>query len=237
MIVTPGTWHLLRRDPSPHQFLDRLQINNTPHLGDDVFRTITSVPGTNTNDTSARFGVRGAPDDQVQIILDGMELFEPYHAPDLDGVFSMIDSEAIDGLKLMTGGFPVEYGGKLGGVFSMETSSATERHVEVGVTLSHFRFLTEGRFHDGLGEYLLSVRAGTLWPLLLLSELGSEGGNIFDVPSPGPSYNDALGKVGYQFGERFGLSFHFLTSDDQFNDTESDDFFSFFENLGDPRYR
>lgn len=225
MVVTPSTYALLQWEPSVFQIKNRQQISRTPHLGDDVYRTISMVPGANTDDLSAKFNVRGAPNSQVLVLLDGMELYSPFHAQDMSGIFSIVDSEAIGSLTLMTGGFASEFGGKMGGVLDMESAVPASDRTEIGLNFSHFRFLSEGVFSEGLGHYVVSARAGNLAPLLFLAEASRNELEVLNVPIPGPSYYDAMGKLSWQFNDRFGAACHFLIAHDTFEeDGENDDF-------------
>ena len=48
-------------------------------------------------------------------------LFDPFHVRDYQNIFSAIDSRAIDGVEVYTGGFPVRFGDRMSGVVLMES--------------------------------------------------------------------------------------------------------------------
>ena len=50
---------ILREQPTAAFALDREEISELPHFGDDLYRAINVLPGTSGGDFSARFAVRG----------------------------------------------------------------------------------------------------------------------------------------------------------------------------------
>ena len=76
------------------------EIAEMPHFGDDLYRAVAVLPGTSAKDFSARFSVRGGMHEDVLVRLDGLELVEPFHLKDLDGVFNVVDPEIIGGVDL-----------------------------------------------------------------------------------------------------------------------------------------
>ena len=58
---------------------------------------------------------------QCLVLLDGLEVLEPYHLKDFQGFLSIIDPDMLSGIDLYTGGFPVEYGDRSAGVLDLET--------------------------------------------------------------------------------------------------------------------
>ncbi|MFB3133468.1 MAG: carboxypeptidase-like regulatory domain-containing protein, partial [Rhodothermales bacterium] len=45
IIVTPGYFSMMHRRPAVHQTLTRTEIRDMPHLADDIYRTVTRLPG------------------------------------------------------------------------------------------------------------------------------------------------------------------------------------------------
>jgi hypothetical protein len=86
---------------------------------EDVFRSIRILPGiVSTSDVNSQFYVRGGAGDQNLILLDGMRIYNPYHA---FGIFSIFDADIIKTTEVYTGAFPAGYGGRLSSVVSMTT--------------------------------------------------------------------------------------------------------------------
>jgi hypothetical protein len=85
----------------------------------DLFRTIQTLPGViSQNDFSAALVVRGGSPDENLILLDGIEVYNPYH---FGGIFSAFNTDAIRDADFQSGGFPVRYGGRLSSVLEINT--------------------------------------------------------------------------------------------------------------------
>ncbi|MCF8241034.1 MAG: TonB-dependent receptor [Melioribacteraceae bacterium] len=83
----------------------------------DVFRTLQAMPGVLApNDFSSQLIVRGSGPDQNLIVMDDVEIFNPYR---LYGVISMFNPEAVADINLITGGFPAKYGDRLSAVLDI----------------------------------------------------------------------------------------------------------------------
>ena len=223
IIVSPGTFGLLD-EPSDFalQTLTREQIETIPQVGEDVFRSLRRLPGLASGDISTRLYLRGGLDREVLMLLDGMELYEPYHLKDFEGALGIVDINAVGGIDLHTGGFPVDYGDRMAGVFDMQTRKAPEEgtRTSLGLSITNASLLSQGSFADGRGNWLLSARRGYMDIAFKLTDVDNE---------IKPRYYDALGKFEYQFGSRHLLSLHVLQAGDRlsldpdvFGDEEGD---------------
>ncbi len=86
---------------------------------EDLLRALQMLPGvTSTSDVSAKFYVRGGAGDQNLILLDGMKIYNPFHA---FGLFSVLDPEIIKSAEVYTGAFPAGYGNRLSSVVNVTT--------------------------------------------------------------------------------------------------------------------
>lgn len=216
IIVTPGHFTIMQNEPAVRQALSREEIQSIPHFGEDIYRAVQRLPGISGDDFSAKFTVRGGENKEVLVLLDGLELYEPFHLNDIGGGLSIVDVEAIGGINLMTGGFPAEYGDKLSGVFDINsiTPEAGQPRTAVGLSFLNARFKTAGLFQDGKGQWFLSARRGYID--LVLKLIGEE-----DQLSP--DYYDVLGKVQYQINTHHTLAANVLRSGDQFDLLEKED--------------
>jgi len=122
----------------------------------DVMRSLQMIPGVKTsNDVSSRYYVRGGGSDQNLVLLDGVTIYNPYHAL---GIFSIIDPEIINNVQFYKGTFPVEYGGRLSSVMNIKTNDGNKYRYSGSANAS---FLTgkvslEGPIPDG--SFLLTGR-------------------------------------------------------------------------------
>ncbi len=189
LVVTPGAFAFMGSTPSTRQTMSRVDIESVPQFAEDIFRAVNRLPGLASGDYSAHFSVRGGRHDETLILLDGLEIYEPYHLKDFnDGAISIIDVETIGGADLMTGGFPVRYGNRTSAVFSVSSRDpeAEKTRYSLGMSLVNARAMVEGSFGGGRGSWFASGRRGYLD--LVLSLL-----NQNEVPSP--SYYDLFGKL------------------------------------------
>jgi hypothetical protein len=194
IVVTPSRFTIFTSEAEGHQFLSRDEVRTVPHIGDDVYRAFDRLPGITGLDVSARFNIRGGQEDETQVLMDGAEIYDPFHVRDLYRAFSTIDSEAIGAVDVLTGGFPLQYGGRMSGVIDMSSlKPEARRHTELGIGILNQRILTSGTFHGG-SEYLLSFRRGYLHELLKLIDPNNKGIN--------PSYYDLLGKMETALNDR-----------------------------------
>lgn len=217
VVVTPGFFSVMQRQPTVPQTLTRQQIQTLPALGDDVYRSLQRLPGLSGNDLSAKFTVRGGEHEEVLVRLDGLDLYEPFHLKDIPGggLFSILDADAVAGIDMTTGAFTAEYGNRLSGVLNIQSAPApTDRtRSSLGLSLSNMRFQTEGHFADKRGSWLVVARRGYLDLVLRLANSNDE----ID-----PVYYDVLGKVTYALSPSHRLSAHLLTAQDKLNFTPSD---------------
>ncbi len=204
-VVTPSRFGVADVATSAVAALTAAELEVLPQVGDDLFRSIARLPGLATDDVSARFWVRGAPQSEVRVRLDGADLIEPFHLKDVDGALSVVDPAAIRWLDLATGGFQVEHGDRLAGVLTMETKSERRSLTTLNLSLTGLGGMRQGTFAGGKGRWLATVRRG--YPDIALRASGRDD----DVS---PRYYDLMGKVEYGPAPGHVLSFHALRAGD-----------------------
>src|SRR5688572_3960836 len=101
IVVMPSRFTILREEAESRQFLSRAEVQRVPHLADDLFRAIGRIPGTTSADVSARFNLRGGEEDEVLVLVDGAEIYDPFHVRDLYRAFSTIDAEAVGSVDVL----------------------------------------------------------------------------------------------------------------------------------------
>jgi len=83
----------------------------------DLFRTLQLLPSvSSSNDFNAALIVRGGSPDENLILLDGTEIYNPYH---IGGVFSTFNADMISDAEFLAGGFPAKFGGRLSSVLNI----------------------------------------------------------------------------------------------------------------------
>ena len=184
IVVTPSRVSLLREEPVAGLGLEKDDIFALPHLGDDIFRALTLMPGVSGEEVSARFHVRGGRSDEVLILLDQVELYEPYHLKDYSSSVSIISPRSLSGVDLLTGGFPAQYGDRMGGVLEMTTRGSSQHRTHLGIGLLSAEAARAGSVLDEQITWYASARRGFLD--LTLDFLGQ---------NEKPRYWDAFGKI------------------------------------------
>lgn len=208
MIIAPGRFGFLDPDRTVMgSTLTREQIQAIPSLGEDPFRTLQRMPGVSSDDLSAKLHVRGGTGRDLLVRLDGLELDEPYHLKDWGGMFGIVDVQSLGAIDLITGGFPVEFGDKWGGVFDMRTRRppSAGMRTTAGFSLGGTSLMNQGAFADGRGHWLVSLRRGFLDIMLAIAK-------VSDEVSPG--YWDLLAKAEYLLGDKHSLTVQVLHAGD-----------------------
>lgn len=208
IVVTPGRFGIAHETVNRTATLNREQIETLPQLAEDIYRTVNRLPGIASNEMTARFSVRGGDDESMLVLLDGLELIEPFHLKDFDSPLSILDVAAIGGVDLTTGGFSSEYGNRLTGVFDLRSTNElyTRPRTTIGLSLSNARVMSQGSFAGGNGQWLLSARRGYLDILLNL---------IGESDTFKPQYYDAFGKFAYQLSPAHRVTAHVLRAGDR----------------------
>lgn len=122
----------------------------------DVFRSLQYLPGVqSTGDVSARYFVRGGASNQNLVLIDGVTIYNPFHAL---GLFSVIDPDMINTVDFFKGGFSAEFGGRLSSVMNIITKDGNRNRLSAKATASFIsgKFLLEGPIPGG--SFILTGR-------------------------------------------------------------------------------
>ncbi len=156
----------------------------------DVFRTLQSLPGVlAVNDFSSQLAIRGSGPDQNLIIMDDVEVFNPYR---LYGVISMFNPETVSDVNLVAGGFPVRYGDRLSAVLDITNRQGNinrsfSGNINASIVSANLVFEGKNPFNVP-GSWLISTRR-TYYDLIIEPFVKSAGlvednvsfPNFFDV--------------------------------------------------------
>ncbi len=134
----------------------------------DLFRALQLLPGVKaSSDFSSKLYVRGGSPDQTLILLDQTTVYNPTH---FFGFFSTFNTDAIKDVRVYKGGYPAEYGGRLGSVIDVYNRDGNRNRLDgkASVGLLASRVNAEGPLRLGgtRGSWFLAVRRSTLEPLL-----------------------------------------------------------------------
>ena len=120
IVVTPGNFSIAQTQSAKQQAIEKERIEAIPATLDDIYRVIQIMPGvTFSDDYSAHFHVRGGAQNENLILLDGIEIYDPYHLKDIGGAIGVMNMDIIDNMSIMTGGFEAKYGDRLSSVVAI----------------------------------------------------------------------------------------------------------------------
>ena len=146
----------------------------------DVIKAIQLLPGVQSgNEGSTGLYVRGGGPDQNLILLDDVPL---YYVSHLGGFFSVFNADALSNVKLVKGGFPARYGGRLSSVLDIRMKEGNNQDYQfegsVGVLAS--KLSVQGPIIKNKTSFIVSARR-TYFDLFtrpitaLASRIGSGG--------------------------------------------------------------
>ncbi len=180
-------------------------IQMQPSIGgeDDIFRAANHLTGIQSSaDGIGGLHVRGGSIDQNLVLLDGVPIYNSSHAL---GIFSIYNTDAIKSAKILKGGFPARYGGRLSSVMDIRMKEGNKNKFTTAISQSLIasKVNIEGPIHKGKGSFFISGRRA-------ITELY--------VPAISKFLNEKSGKIGstsYHFSDINGKINYALTSKDK----------------------
>ncbi len=190
----------------------------------DIFRSLQYLPGVrSTGDVSARYYVRGGASNQNLVLLNGITIYNPFHAL---GMFSVIDPEIINSFEFYKGGFPAEYGDRLSSVLNLVSKSGNKYNYSAtgSASLLTGKLLVEGPIPSG--SFIISGRKSLSTEILK---------KFIDNKTAPFDFYDLSFKANFQtaeFGEGATLTLHgFLSNDDLLNNNPLKEDFNWKNNI------
>jgi len=186
-------------------------IEQVPGSQQDAMRAIRTVPGLADN-LSSRPYVRGAFLEDVLVQFDGVAMVDPFHFKNFQNLISAFDPATVERIDIYTGGFPVKYGTRSGGVIDI-TPRAVDSGYEhsLGADLLSYDLSSVGRSESLPIDWLATARRST--PNVTLQPAGDIGE---------PSYFDVLGRLRWRIAPNAALTFGGLMLDDQVSSSSVD---------------
>lgn len=170
----------------------------------DILKIVQLLPGVQQGqEGTAGFYVRGGNLDQNLILLDEATLYNPNH---LFGLFSSFNVNALNGAKLIKGGFPAQYGGRLSSILdiTMREGNKKSYHTEAGVGLLSANLTVEGPIQKNKSSFIVSGRHSYI--NLLLHPLTSNTTSY--------AFYDLNAKLNYELDARNHLFLSFFKGSD-----------------------
>ncbi len=146
----------------------------------DVIRSIQLLPGVSTvGEGATGFNVRGGGVGQNLVLLDEAPVFNSSH---LFGFFSVFNPDAVKDVKLIKGGIPAQYGGRLSSILDVRMKEGNTKNfsAEGGIgaifsrlTLSNPINKGKGSFRGGRKAFLCRYFGKTISATMIWTEVNS----------------------------------------------------------------
>ena len=167
-------------------------LTNIPQIADaDVFRALQVLPGVSAmSDFSSGLYVRGGSPDQNLILLDDTDVYNPSH---FGGIFSTFNTDAIENVELMKGGFPAKYGGRLSSVLDVTNLDGNRKHHQgvARISLVSANATIQGPWSKG--SYMASFRRTYIDMITKIMK---------DIDIPDYYFYDGHAKLTYDISEK-----------------------------------
>jgi hypothetical protein len=150
----------------------------------DVIRTIQLLPGVSTvGEGASGFNVRGGGIDQNLVLLDEAPVYNSSH---LFGFFSVFNPDAVSDVKLIKGGIPSKYGGRISSILDvrMKEGNSKKLGLQGGIGAIFSRLTLEAPIVKDKGSFILAARRSYIDVLakpFLTDDLKSSKFNFYDL--------------------------------------------------------
>ncbi|MEA2042554.1 MAG: carboxypeptidase-like regulatory domain-containing protein [Bacteroidota bacterium] len=177
----------------------------------DVLKSLQLMPGVHSgSEGSSGLYVRGGGPDQNAILLDGVTVYNAYH---LFGFFSIFNGNALKNVKLIKGGFPAQYGGRISSILDvrMKEGNTKEFKGEFSLGLISSKFTLEGPLKKDKTSFILTGRRTYIdilaKPFIKMADADTDAGYFF---------YDFTTKINHKFSDKSRLYFSTYTGKDKF---------------------
>jgi outer membrane receptor for ferrienterochelin and colicin len=174
----------------------------------DIFRSVQMLPGVSENNAAtAQYNVRGGTIDENLMLINGIELAEPYHIKAFPfasiGIFNI---DMVERINFSAGGFSAEYGDALSSVLNVDYKKANNDSIcgRVNMGMIDLGILTEIPLSNK-ASFLIAGRHSYLDPVIKLID-PEEDVSI--------RYYDIQGKFDYKINNRNSFSILGIYSQD-----------------------
>jgi CarboxypepD_reg-like domain/TonB-dependent Receptor Plug Domain len=177
----------------------------------DILKSIQLLPGiqSGSEGTSGLY-VRGGGPDQNLVLLDGVPVYATSH---LFGYFSVFNNDAIKSMKVISGGFPARYGGRLSSVVDIRMKDGNNQKLagQGSVGLLATKLTLEGPIKNENTTFMISARRTYIdlfiKPLInKLDDIGGEAKKFY--------FWDLNAKINHKFSHKSRLYYSLYSGRD-----------------------
>ena len=185
-------------------------IGKITGLMPDVLRSVQMLPGVSAdNELSAKFDVRGGDENENLVLIDGTQVYDPYHAKEAPNVsIGIFDVDMIKKMDLITGGFSARYGDRMSSVVDIEYREGGRDKVrgQASLSMTDVDALLEGPVGSD-GSFIIGARQSYLQYVVKMLNYG---------PQIHPSYYDVQGVLAYKLSPQDKMLLKFIHAGDTF---------------------
>lgn len=198
------------------------QIKALPSVGGeaDIAQYLQVIPGIiSTGDQGGQLYIRGGSPVQNKILLDGLNIYNPFHSI---GFFSVFETEIIKNVDVLTGGFGAEYGGRISAIVDIQTRDGNKVRHGGFVSASPFaaKAMIEGpitKFKEGGGSSSFVVSAKKSLIDRTSKNIYSYAANNDTIGLPF-SFEDLYAKLAFKSANGSSLNVFGFNFNDSFDD-------------------
>lgn len=204
--IVPDPFESTRTTSTFEQSLNKRELQATSSIIlSDPIRAAQTLPGVGSNDDfRSEFSVRGAGFDRVGVWLDGVLTDNFVHTvaggyPDT-GSLSVINSDAVNSMSLLSGGSPANFGDRTAAVLDIDSRDGNRVKAASRITagLSGISGMIDGPVSSGKGSYLVAARKS--YTGYLVRRINDQ--NEFANNPPILDFADVQGKLLYDFSAK-----------------------------------
>lgn len=168
----------------------------------DIIKAYQLTPGVQSGgEGKSELYVRGGSPDQNLVLLDDIPL---YYIAHFGGFFSIFNADAINDSKLIKGGFPARYGGRLSSVLDIRMKDGNMEKISGAgsIGLLSAKLMIEGPLLKNKSTFMISARKNLFSP--------------FSLTESNIKYNfyDLNAKLNYRLSEKDRLFFSIYLGND-----------------------
>lgn len=181
----------------------------------DILKVAQLLPGIQSgSEGSNGIYVRGGGPDQNLILLDGVPIYNVNH---LFGFFSVFNEDAVSKVKVVKGGFPAEYGGRISSVvdINMIDGDMKKLHGEGSIGLISSKLMLNGPIIKDKTSFMISGRR-TYWDLIsrpIINQM-NKGSNF--KTKGGYFFHDVNAKINHIINSKNRIYLSTYLGDDRF---------------------
>jgi len=191
--------------------LTPLEIVRIPGADADLYRAITTFPGSNQVDEGSRIAVRGGEPNEVLTILDQASLYNPFIFDNDNNMssFSTVNPWGLKGINFSSGGFSAKFGNVLSAVLDLQTFDMP-RTKSLFFIIGLANAGLSGQYVDRNGNFSATFTTGQTFvkPFLLLNHSDDEY-------NPYPTATTFGGTLSYKFSKTSLLKYYLDFSTDK----------------------